>query len=307
MENLARVDRAVINLRETEPHLEHEGAVVTIEKITPFRAQELLRMNKKNRPMSKAAVKRYTQDMMLNHWMFTGDPIRISSENVILDGQHRLQAIAESERSQTLIIIRGLDPDIFSWLDLGKRRSGADALALINVPNYTTVASGIWNYFEYTSREDRKKLVRPQHYVSAVEHQPLWKLAGQQAVRLYNMSDRLIPAPHLCASFMLFVDYHIAQGSSEDDAINLVIEWLEGLAGGFNLSQTDSRWLVRKKYFKDKFETKMNVSNIYSLAYLVRAYNHYLAGTETKQIKIVTDTRGNIRRPVVGENVNGGN
>ncbi len=64
--------------------------------------------NDLNRPIVDAKVKKYTQDMLLSNWHYNADPIRISADHHLLDGQHRLTAIIEADVEESLYFILNL-------------------------------------------------------------------------------------------------------------------------------------------------------------------------------------------------------
>lgn len=70
--------------------------------ITPEKAKTLLVMNTKNRKLSRKLVQKYASDMAAGRWPYNGDPIRVSVSNVLLDGQHRLEACIAAAPSAEL-------------------------------------------------------------------------------------------------------------------------------------------------------------------------------------------------------------
>ncbi len=63
--------------------------------ITPAFAAELLNKNTENRPMSRHKVAKWVDQMETGKWKLTHQGVAISDAGVLLDGQHRLQAIVE--------------------------------------------------------------------------------------------------------------------------------------------------------------------------------------------------------------------
>jgi len=68
--------------------------------------------------------------MAAGHWPFTGDPIRFTTDLELIDGQHRLQAIIEADVTIPLVVVFGLEPRAKHALDMGRKRSAGDVLAL---------------------------------------------------------------------------------------------------------------------------------------------------------------------------------
>ena len=63
-------------------------------KITPKDAADLLKLNTDNRSQRKGNIERIKRDIKNGQYLLNGDTIVISTENVLLNGQHRLEAIA---------------------------------------------------------------------------------------------------------------------------------------------------------------------------------------------------------------------
>lgn len=101
-------------------------------KIDPNEARKLLALNVRNRKLSPKLVDKYATDMASGQWPYNGDPIRISSSNVLLDGQHRLQAIIESGVTIEVELIKGLPDDVAMTIDGGRKRSASDILNMLD-------------------------------------------------------------------------------------------------------------------------------------------------------------------------------
>lgn len=99
---------------------------IGIEVIGKKEALEILQRNTINRPISRANVEFIKSEMMGGSFKVNGSTIVISSDGVLLDGQHRLQAISELEITIPAIVVRGVSDTVFSTIDTGKSRSHRD-------------------------------------------------------------------------------------------------------------------------------------------------------------------------------------
>lgn len=81
---------------------------ITIETITPDRAQAWLNQNTNNRSLRDGVVERYAADMKAGRWTECPEPISFYEDGALADGQHRLFAIIESETSQNFPVARGV-------------------------------------------------------------------------------------------------------------------------------------------------------------------------------------------------------
>lgn len=124
-------------------HGQNKRATPQVMVISPEEAAHLLDCNTQNRPLNQTHVNRIARQIIDGKWKFNGDTIKISSNNDILDGQHRLWAIMEAKIPVETIVVKGIEADAFSTIDtLRKPRSGADILSLIGVTNHRSTISG---------------------------------------------------------------------------------------------------------------------------------------------------------------------
>ncbi len=115
---------------------------IDIVMITPKMAADMLKMNTRNRPLSKGRVTTIKRAIENGEWKLNGDAIRFSTTGVLLDGQTRLSAIVESDRAVESLVVTGLPDDVFGTIDInGSARTAADVLAIKKIPNYKLVAS----------------------------------------------------------------------------------------------------------------------------------------------------------------------
>lgn len=115
---------------------------VTIKTVTPEVAKELLEGQIKNRPISKAVVRKYKEFMEQDQWQLNGEPI-IFGGNKLIDGQHRLSACIESGKSFDAIWIELQSENSFRTLNQGKRRGGSDILSIAGHKNTISLYSAM--------------------------------------------------------------------------------------------------------------------------------------------------------------------
>jgi len=83
--------------------------------------------NSLNRELIPSKVKKYQKDMINGKWSYNGDTIRITTDGHLVDGQHRLTAIVESDTVQDLYFIVDLETEtdgvkIFEVIDQESRK-----------------------------------------------------------------------------------------------------------------------------------------------------------------------------------------
>lgn len=107
-------------------------AIVDTKAVTPEMAAFLLEGNAKNRQAKPAHVEYLSKEMSAGRFKYNGDTIRVDRNGNLLDGQHRLMAVVKSGTTQMMTIVSGLDPEIFTTIDQGTRRTNADMLSVAN-------------------------------------------------------------------------------------------------------------------------------------------------------------------------------
>lgn len=115
---------------------------------SPEKAQRILdTKNPMNRSISAGHVARMADDMRNGRWDANGETIKFDSEGNLLDGQHRLQAIAMSGTSQKLLVVRGLDAQARNTVDSGRRRTVGDRARMsLGIKNSPWMTAGVRFY-----------------------------------------------------------------------------------------------------------------------------------------------------------------
>lgn len=103
------------------------GWRVSILKITPAMAMSMLSRNSINRRFRPGVGKRYAMIMQNGNWKLTPEPICFDTDEVLLNGQHRLWAVIESGIGQEFVVWEGMPRDVFAVIDRGQMRSFSDA------------------------------------------------------------------------------------------------------------------------------------------------------------------------------------
>ena len=99
------------------------GLDVSVEVISPEEAQAYLDNNAKHRPIKEKKVLEYMNEMQDGKWKLNGKTICFDTTGRLLNGQHRLSAVARSGVALTTVVVRGLDPAIVPPQDLAEAPS----------------------------------------------------------------------------------------------------------------------------------------------------------------------------------------
>jgi len=104
-----------------------------VRTISPADAELLLAFNTHNRSANPNTIKRYAQTMRNGEWTLSNDIICIGADGVLMNGQHRLSAIVESQTEQEFWVWEGCPAEALMAMDMGKRREAADVATLSGV------------------------------------------------------------------------------------------------------------------------------------------------------------------------------
>jgi hypothetical protein len=118
------------------------------ELITPESADRLVGTIVKDheRPRSQRLVARYAEEMREGAWnSHSPFPIVIDTNQNLIDGQHRLQAVVESGIPQYFFVHRHVDPSVKECLDIGKKRTNLDLLRQAGHTEATGIRSPVLN------------------------------------------------------------------------------------------------------------------------------------------------------------------
>lgn len=145
-----------------------DGNVLTEKvKITPELAMTILQNNPNNRPIRSAKLAQLTADIQACRWVFNGEPILISNEGLLNDGQHRLQAVIDARAPILALMVFGLERSSRTTVDQGAARSAGDYLGMGGVKYANTVAA-IGRFLIAYEQGDGRVLSRPND-ISATE------------------------------------------------------------------------------------------------------------------------------------------
>jgi len=98
--------------------------------VSPEQAEEWLSKSAKNRKISQRSVGLYASAMKRGDWMLTNQGIAIDEFGYLIDGQHRLRAIVESQTPVELLVIRATPNKSQLVLDQGLKRQPHDQVGL---------------------------------------------------------------------------------------------------------------------------------------------------------------------------------
>lgn len=259
---------------------------VAVETITPEKAADLLSRNGKNREVSQGVVEKYAYDMMEGSWKLNGEAIVISTDDELLDGQHRLLACTLSGESFESVVVRGADPAVFNTIDQGKARSVADALHVGGEKQSKPLAAALgilWLYendwrFTRPMKLRGEKAYRVNARLSASElgevlhrHEGIRYSLGLMGAAPYNATKTYFSLSVGAALHHLFT---IAGGADRSEA------FFKLMATGANMDYGHPVLMLRNYFVNARAAGKTSSSQSQRqvvIAVIIKAWNAWLA------------------------------
>lgn len=253
-----------------------------IRFITKKEADELLRLNASNRPLSAAVVRSYEMRLRQGEWRCTHQGIAIGRSGRLLDGQHRLTAISNTGIAAQLMITTGMDEDVQVVLDTGRARTAGDMLGMTKARNATTIAAAINLAFLYQERPDRKwgnnsDLDRVSHssILDKYNRSPdLWGCVSKIAT-----SCRPVVAPGPFAALLWLATL---KGYDLDTTL---ADFAHKLGTGLMLAAGDPILSFRHRFVYEKGSLRIFYTQQAKLANYIKLFNAHINGHQLKVFK----------------------
>lgn len=244
-------------------------------EITPdMAAGWLADANSHNRGLRSDKVEAYARDMIAGTWEENGDAVRFDVNGVLLDGQHRLAAVAEADRSISMFVVKGLPPKAQETMDSGIRRTLSDVLLLRGEVDVHTLSAVIRRALTYTSGvNDRMRgFNRRETFTNA---ECLAFLHEHPELRAFTRSGKTASPSCFIPASALAVAHWLFDRLDEGDAS----EFMARVASGANLDQSDAVFQLRKRAHQLHQATGRYPTHHY-LALTIKAWNAYRMGEQ---------------------------
>lgn len=242
-------------------------------RMTPTRAEKIYtECNTNNRPFSQAEAEKLKHEILAGRWRYNGEAVKISKTNKLMDGQHRLWAIWQSGVTCDILLVVGLDDEVFSTMDQGRKRSGGDVLAIRGVKRHSLVANAA--AMLYRILQDKPVgagVAIPAYGIEKIwERHPTLVQAVEVCVPIYQRGgDPVITLPYL-AAFRYLLDPIMAE---TEKAASLV----EGLVIGAELKEDDPMFRFRQRVL-DTRKRSAHMTGGAKLALLSKTVGMHITG-----------------------------
>lgn len=251
----------------------------TLMSITPQKAEAILRKNTSNRNISDKAVERMVEAMLAGQWKSNGETVKLAADGTVLDGQHRLTAIAQSGVTCTLLVVEGLKHDVIDTIDIGKKRNFSDWLKINGEENHKFLAAAMHilsmyeNYYlQSTWTSARSHSMRYDELEGLLKKNPDLRLSinavvKSEARKLFN------------PSIMTVMHYLFAQKSHQ-----MAGEFFGKLSSGAGLDDGNPILVLRQRAISWK-SNNVKVEAYEVMVFFVRAWNAFVKGASIQHLR----------------------
>lgn len=262
--------------------LTQAGVTSKLVLITPELAQEYLNRNTHNRSMKENSLKVLRDHM--NSGTFeskNGQTIVFSDNGVLMDGQHRLQAIVDTGKSFEFILVEGVKESTFTTIDVGVKRKGRDVMQIEGIPHANGIAATVTFYLRF--KNNLSTLTGGVQYHN---------IAYDEMMRIYNENADLFQNQFEFASkeakhnrvlspsqFAGLISYTALHSQYADRCRK---EFWEPLLTGIDVSpQINS---LRNRFIQILSMKGKNVTLNYRIAYVILTYNNHFTGRNIQRL-----------------------
>ena len=253
------------------------------QKITPKKAEEMLAANTANRPLSKPVVRSFAEAMRRGDWKVTHQGIAFDTRGVLVDGQHRLAAVAEADRSVEMTVFTDVPDETFDVLDTGKRRNAADTLAIEGEKSTVVLASMLRIVWLYHYRPEGAWSGRA---AQVSNHQILQVLDEHPGIRDFLvLGDRIATETGMIKTAAGAASYLVDQANTSVD----LDAWFEGISEGAGLVKSDPRLRFRNTMLRmardQAGQTQRRRNTREHVLLYLKAFNAWAAGETVGQLR----------------------
>lgn len=245
-----------------------------IREISPAEAQEMLDANTHNRKLRASRVDSLAFAMINGEWTFNGDAIRIGESGRLLDGQHRLAALIQSETTQQFLVISGLPDATQETMDTGAKRTVADMMKLRGETDVNRLAAAtrlVLLYETLGTMRNPKIQATPQQVLACLDRHPGIR-AANAAVRPVQKNMRFATGPSASCYYLM---------SLVDPAETEV--FFTRLGQGTELAPRSPIHALRRRFTAPS--NAHSIPSHFQAALCIKAWNMWRLGEETDHIR----------------------
>lgn len=246
--------------------------------VTPGVAKRWLLQNQKNRHIRPTYVEQLKRSLVRGQWTASTDAIGFDESGRLVNGQHRLTAIAESGISADLLVVHDLPPNARLNLDVGAKRSFADFLTLEREEVNTAVLAAIVAFTMQFSDKGFRVGWRTNVSISELlakfdSNADSYRAAAN--ITGHRWRTALLPPSALGGLYVVFAELN------EEDSC----AFIDAFVSGQGLNQGNPILTLRNQLIGRTRSRSYAVPMRIAVAWAIRAWNSYRRGEERQVLR----------------------
>jgi hypothetical protein len=241
--------------------------------IDPSMAKEwMATSNINNRKLRPNIVNKYADAMLRKQWIYNAESIKFDKNGVLIDGQHRLQAVIKSNVPLFTQVTTGLSHEAFDTIDDGAPRRAADLIYRAGIKNANSVTS-IAKAIVCTDRgygiyhAVQMALVSKTDQIDFCLDNDVKLQEAHRLSKIANAGCPIVLSAWGIAIYLIDREY----GSE------IVEEFINGAVNGSPYPK-DPRNTLRRWVIKTRQASSGQLSSVIQLAHLIKAFNYWMNG-----------------------------
>ena len=240
--------------------------IMQVTALTPSLAKAMLDSNFDNRCIRRSKLAQYTADMAQGRWTLNGEPIIVSKDGKLNDGQHRCLAAIDANASVPVVIMFGIERETRLTVDQGGARTAGDFLGMEGVANAALVSAIARNVIAFEAANglnlNQSKLVTSAEIRDRVARD---RALGEAAT--FGHTNAAYSKKFAAASIIGFAFYALSRVNREEARI-----FLERVCRGDGLRMRDPAHTLREKLMSE------GKSRDRKIAMILKAWNFHRRG-----------------------------
>lgn len=255
-----------------------------VEYITPEIAIEYLKRNFNNRKADQRVIEYYADQMTKGNWRLSPEGVSFDKLGRLIDGQHRLFAVIKADMTIPFMVTKGFGEDVFQTVNTGKNRSANDVFNIENIPNSSSISSGIKLYvnlknnFNVVTKGNKHLKLSNVDMLNIYNSDPdFYQEVFKKTVSIY-LKLRLLRKSEIFSFYVYLI-------KNKHHSAEKVDQFFEE----FNTySKNDTINLFRNRLIKDK-SIKTSEKPIIKRALFVKTWNSFITSKQLKTLKFNPD------------------
>jgi hypothetical protein len=243
-----------------------------LKEITPALAAKYLESNTENRKLRKRLVTRYARLMKKGKWIDeTGEPIQFDTKGLLKNGQHRLQAIVESDTTHTFLVVEDISEEAFAVIDNGLKRNGSDVLQIEGARSHTQLSGIIRKYLmlksgKYGEQGGDGNVIENEDILKEYKkHKGWWDQVNDQTGDWYRAFQKTIPPSDIGGFYAYLNDF-------DEEAVS---RFFDKLCNGTELAAGSPIKKLRDMLYNAKRSQSRRFTSYHRSALIIKAWNFF--------------------------------